>query len=131
MTSESASTIKTLDNGQVGRIFLPGSLFTRPNVGLFFSLYSTPVLFPLANGSREFDTIASPVIAATVTGGKAIANLSEPITILLQFDPKREVGCVCDWVSLFPKALDTPNTRLLWICGMCVCHHRQVICDVT
>lgn len=100
MTTESASTAKTLDNGQVGRIFLPGSLFTRPNLGLFFSLYSTPVLFPLANDSREFDAIASPVIAATVTGGVAVTNLSEPITILLQFDPKREVGicvsvCVC------------------------------------
>ena len=131
MTSESASTIKTLDNGQVGRIFLPGSLFTRPNVGLFFSLYSTPVLFPLANGSREFDTIASPVIAATVTGGKAIANLSEPITILLQFDPKREVGCVCVCgLASFSEPL-TPPILDCYGYVKCVCHRRQVICDVT
>ena len=71
-------------------ILLPPSLFektfdqdTNSSVGLFFVLYETAKLLPLANGSRENYTVGSPVIGATVIG-QSINNLTEPITIKLE-----------------------------------------------
>ena len=60
---------------------------TGGNVGVFFTRYSTPILFPLAvpNGTLDNetnDTIDSVVIAATVAGME-ISNLPEPVVITL------------------------------------------------
>ena len=65
----------------------------RTNVGLVFSLYKTPVLFPLANDTKNFSEIISSVVAASVAE-ENIANLSEPITVLLQLDPELAVTAI-------------------------------------
>ena len=78
----------------MGHISLPRSLFDRinkTNVGLVFSQYKTPVLFPLTNDSKNVSEIVSSVVAASVAG-ENITNLSEPITILLQLDPELAVA---------------------------------------
>lgn len=74
-------------------ISLPPSLFQRiddrPNVGIFFALYETPILFPVAGESGESrlprqTVVGSDIIAATVGPGLNFQNLTEPVTILLR-----------------------------------------------
>ena len=54
-------------------------------VGIFFSYYTTPILFPLAvgNDTNSSDVVDSAVIGASVVGEK-LRNLINNITILLQ-----------------------------------------------
>ena len=65
---------------------LPPSLFnqfggTGDLVGLVFTVYAEPVLFPLATTTRTRSEIRSPVISATVAGAAPIDNLIEPVEI--------------------------------------------------
>ena len=56
---------------------------SEQEVGLFFSFYTSPILFPLANGSSVNDTIGSSVIAVFVAGGQ-ISNLDNPVQYSLE-----------------------------------------------
>ena len=81
--------------GLLAVIQLPESLFmdsrvvnssVGSSVGLVFTVYTTPVLFPLANGSDvEFD-IRTPVIGALFGGLPSLSNLTDPIAITLQLN---------------------------------------------
>ena len=79
----------SLTNTSNASIEIPPIAFngTGGNVGIFFTRYSTSILFPLAvpNGTLDNetnDTIDSVVIAATVAGME-ISNLPEPVVITL------------------------------------------------
>ena len=89
-TSSSAET-----EGLLASIQLPESLFSTGRVtsgtvggrvGLVFSFFETPVLFPLANGTRPDIQIRTPVIGALLGGISNIEGLIDPITITLQLD---------------------------------------------
>ena len=54
-------------------------------VGIFFSYYTTPILFPLAveNDTNSSDVVDSAVIGASVAGTE-LRNLSTNVTIVLE-----------------------------------------------
>ena len=54
-------------------------------VGIFFSYYTTPILFPLAveNDINSSDVVDSAVIGASVAGTE-LRNLNNNVTIVLQ-----------------------------------------------
>ena len=54
-------------------------------VGIFFSYYTTPILFPLAvgNDTNSSDVVDSAVIGASVAGTE-LHDLNNNITIVLQ-----------------------------------------------
>ena len=71
-------------------ITIPGPALNIPGqsggeVGIFFSYYTTPILFPLAveNDTNSSDVVDSAVIGASVVGVK-LRNLTNNITIVLQ-----------------------------------------------
>ena len=68
-------------------ISLPPSLFAElenaTEVGVGFTFYETPALFPLPEGSPSNLTIGSSVIGALV-GGQSFSNLRDPVTIFLR-----------------------------------------------
>ena len=79
---------------QTAAISLPASLFqlidNRTNVGVFFALYNSSVLFPV-NGGNNINSdalrnteVGSRVVAVTVGPGLEFQNLSEPVTIVLR-----------------------------------------------
>ena len=79
---------------QDAAINLPGTLFgmigDRTNVGVFFALYNSSVLFPV-NGGRDFNSnnpvrteVGSRVLAATVGPGINFQNLQDPVIIVLR-----------------------------------------------
>ena len=77
------------DGGQIASIELPPSLFEKINVvntsvGIVFTVYEEPVLFPLADGTPPNLKIRSPVIGAQLGGILTIENLTEPVEIFLQ-----------------------------------------------
>ena len=53
------------------------------DVGLVFSVYEDPVLFPIASGIPPSREIRSSVIGALVAGANRIDNLTEPVTVHL------------------------------------------------
>lgn len=68
-------------------ISLPPSLFdqdqlTNEDIGLAFTFYESPNLFPLANGTRDSVVIGSSVIGALIAG-KEVLNLDDPVVINL------------------------------------------------
>ena len=71
-------------------IAIPGSALniSGDQVGIFFSYYTTPILFPLAvaNDSNTSDIVDSAVIGATVAVGEGqdLLNLRDPVVIKLQ-----------------------------------------------
>lgn len=82
---------------QTAAISLPGSLFqqidNRTNIGVFFALYNSSVLFPV-NGGGNIDSsfprrtaVGSRVLAATVGPGLVFQNLTEPVTIVFRLQP--------------------------------------------
>ena len=54
-------------------------------VGIFFSYYTTPILFPLAvgNDTNSSDVVDSAVIGASVAGTE-LRDLNNNVTIVLQ-----------------------------------------------
>ena len=71
------------------------------NIGSFFAVYDTGVLFPITNAT-EIDqetnatvttVVGSPVLAATVGLQLSFSELKEPVSILLRLN---ELG-VSDW----------------------------------
>ena len=78
---------------QIASLALPASLFEEgavlnslvgDGVGLVFTAFSSPVLFPLANGTRPSVEIRSPIIGALIGGLSTIRNLSDPVAIVLE-----------------------------------------------
>ena len=80
---------------QTAAINLPASLFAiindRPNVGVFFALYDTSVLFPVNGGTDRDETrrseVVTDVVAATVGPGIIFQNLEENVTVVLRVQP--------------------------------------------
>ena len=71
-------------------ITIPGPVLnisgqSEGEVGIFFSYYTTPILFPLAveNDTNSSDVVDSAVIGASVVEQK-LHNLTSNITIVLQ-----------------------------------------------
>ena len=80
-----------LTDNQTALVLLPASLFaeiTRPTVGIFYTLYATPTLFPLR--SREDEergvrgVVRSPVLAVSVGVGLMFNNVSPPVELHLR-----------------------------------------------
>ena len=77
---------------QDAAISLPASLFEsitdREDVGIFFALYDTPILFPVNRGSSRDESrrteVGSRVLAATVGPDLNFQNLTENVTIVLR-----------------------------------------------
>ena len=78
--------------GDTAAVFLPAPLFqsitNRTNVGIFFNVYDTGVLFPITKETNASTTtvVGSPVLAATVGFGQNFNGLAEPVTILLELN---------------------------------------------
>ena len=77
---------------ETAAVFLPAPLFqsitNRTNIGIFFNVYDTGVLFPITkemNASIK-TVIGSPVLAATVGSGLDFNGLAEPVTIMLRLN---------------------------------------------
>ena len=71
-------------------IYLPPAVFenlTDTRVGLLFSYYRTPILFPLRNVSNDsyYPVIASPVIGAALAEQEAVVNLTDNIIITIPY----------------------------------------------
>ena len=71
-------------------ISIPGPVLkisgeSEGEVGIFFSYYTTPILFPLAvgNDTNSSDIVDSAVIGASVAGTE-LRNLNNNVTIVLQ-----------------------------------------------
>jgi len=85
--SESVQPIEDETNNSIA---IPGSALnvSGDQVGIFFSYYTTPILFPLAveNDSNTSDIVDSAVIGATVAVGEGqdLLNLRDPVVIKLQ-----------------------------------------------
>ena len=84
-----------LETQQDAAINLPGSLFgmiqDRTNVGVFFALYNTSVLFPYRGSDTSSNTdiqteVGSRVLAATVGPGINFQNLQDPVIIVLRLN---------------------------------------------
>ena len=90
VTVSTDTETEDLSTDQSALIALPAILFEEINatdVGIFFTFYERPVLFPLrGNLTVEVNVtraIGTTVIGATVAG-QIFANLSEPIVIILR-----------------------------------------------
>ena len=99
------TNINTLNENETAAAFLSASLFQSltdfDNIGSFYIVYDTGVLFPVTNAT-EIDqetnasvttAVASPVLAATVGLQLSFSELEEPVRILLRLN---ELG-VSDW----------------------------------
>ena len=86
------TSISTLDAEETAAVFLPAPLFqsitNRTNVGIFFNVYDTGVLFPITKETNASikTVVGSPVLAATVGSGLDFKGLAEPVTIMLRLN---------------------------------------------
>ena len=90
--------MNTLNEDETAAAFLPASLFGSikdgTNIGMFFAVYDTAVLFPITNATEIIQgtntsvttVLGSPVLAATIGVGLNFSGLKEPVTILLQLN---------------------------------------------
>ena len=94
-------TPTTLEPNQTAFINLPATLFSRhamegnDNVGIFFTVYKTPSLFPVASqeagigrSPREVRVLTT-VLAASVVN-TMVENLTAPVAILLRLQALEE-----------------------------------------
>jgi len=83
-------SVQPIEDETNNSIAIPGSALniSGDQVGIFFSYYTTPILFPLAvaNDSNTSDVVDSAVIGATVAAGEGqeLLNLEDPVVIKLQ-----------------------------------------------
>ena len=70
----------------------------RDNVGIFFALYDTPILFPIDRGNSIINTdgsiqtkVGSRVLAATVGPGLNFQNLDDPVIVVLRLVTVRQI----------------------------------------
>lgn len=84
-----------LSPSQVAAISLPASLFgsisDREDVGIFFALYDSPILFPVDTRGSMFDSnparqtqVGSYVLAATVGPGLDFPKLADNVTVVFR-----------------------------------------------
>ena len=89
------ASINTLSENETAAAFLPPSLFQSitdlNSIGSFFAVYSSGVLFPIANVTT---VVGTPVLAATVGSGLNFSNLAEPVRVLLRLN-ELEVSDKC------------------------------------
>ena len=90
--------MNTLNEDETAAAFLPASLFGSikdgTNIGMFFAVYDTAVLFPITNATEIIQgtntsvttVLGSPVLAATTGVGLKFSGLKEPVRILLQLN---------------------------------------------
>ena len=87
--SEDGAGNDAAESENVVSISLPPSLFELASdddsdVGLAFTFYESPNLFPLANGTRSSGVVVgSSVIGALVAGKTEVVDLEEPVRITL------------------------------------------------
>ena len=105
-STEEVASINLLES-----LFMSDGVVNRSlvdSVGLVFTAFERPVLFPLANGSCSRIEIRSSVIGALVAGQTNISNLTHPIvTVTLPLNINNSVSlharvsvymCVCVWM---------------------------------
>lgn len=92
------SSITTLSEDEMAAAFLPASLFqsipNHDNIGSFYAVYNTGVLFPIAKAAQRDQgmntsvttVVGSPVFAATVGFRQSFSELTEPVRILLRLN---------------------------------------------
>ena len=92
------SSIATLSEDEMAAAFLPASLFqsitSHDNVGSFYAVYNTGVLFPIAKppqidqgmNTSVTTVVGSPVFAVTVGLRQSFSELTEPVRILLRLN---------------------------------------------
>ncbi|CAI8022065.1 Adhesion G-protein coupled receptor G4 [Geodia barretti] len=89
------NTTSGVTDGVLASIQLPESLFSNDRVtnnpvgggvGLVFSFFETPVLFPLTNGTRADLQIRTSVIGALIGGIPTTSDLLDPIIITFQLE---------------------------------------------
>ena len=92
------TNISTLNEDETAAAFLPPSLFqsitNHGNIGSFYAVYNTGVLFPIAKAARtdqEMNTsvitvVGSPVLAVTIGLRQSFSGLTEPVRILLRLN---------------------------------------------
>ena len=82
---------------QDAAISLPDSLFQvvndSGNVGVFFGLYQTSILFPVGGGSTDSNAprqpqVCSQVLAATVGQNMSLQNLEQSVTVTFRLQEK-------------------------------------------
>ena len=79
-----------LSPSQVAAISLPASLFgsisDREDVGIFFALYDSPILFPVDRGNNPArqTQVGSYVLAATVGPGLDFQKLADNVTVVFR-----------------------------------------------
>ena len=90
--------MNTLNEDETAAAFLPASLFESikdgTNIGMFFAVYDTGVLFPITNATKIIQgtnasvttVLGSPVLAATIGSGLKFSGLKEPVRILLRLN---------------------------------------------
>ena len=117
--NDSFDGLSNATSNATNSISIPAGVFniTDSEIGIFFSFYNTPVLFPLAipEGVNESnDTIDSSVIAAEVPGIN-ITNLTSPVEIVLTSE-RIQSGMVSNALCLvmFIFANNTSATFLSW-----------------
>ena len=87
---------------QDAAISLNASLFElvdeRDDVGIFFALYDTPILFAVDGGTGNINTdgsiqtkVGSRVLAATVGPGLNFRSLDDPVIVVLRLVTERNV----------------------------------------
>ena len=100
---------------ETAAVFLPAPLFqsitNRTNVGIFFNVYDTGVLFPIPKETNASTTtvVGSPVLAATVGSGLNFNGLAEPVTIMLRLNQlgvsdKNVVLCLIFFMELMDQS---------------------------
>ena len=98
-------------------VAIPGSALnvSGDQVGVFFSYFTTPILFPLAvaNDSNTSDVVDSAVIGATVAvdEGQELVNLKDPVMIQLQSTRIQQKMVSCTF-----NLLECDGTQLLFHC---------------
>ena len=119
-------------------VAIPGSALniSGDQVGVFFSYFTTPILFPLAvaNDSNTSDVVDSAVIGATVAvdEGQELVNLKDPVMIQLQSTRIQLKLVSCTLLECDRKQLLFHCTALskLNSCRTAYCDHQrtQIVC---
>lgn len=96
-----------LSSHQVAAVNLPASLFKQidnhTNVGIFFMLYETPVLFPVDRKNdvnRNETEVGSHILSITVGPDLNFQDLTHNITIVFRLTPKINVSEKCCTMQL-------------------------------
>ena len=76
-------------------ITLPPEVFTDitdSDVGLLFSVYFTPILFPVADKSQEEGFVEGSLVLGASLAERYITSLTQPVKVTLQMNPNLGVS---------------------------------------